>query len=597
MLSHAVLRCGKPFRFSASLRFDNMISTTQDHLTKTRVCAQGRRISRYCILFFLCAFAFSCLGIAEETPEDIFSSGIREMDEEKYEQAIQLFNKSITLAKNGGKGLNELSLYYLALAVAQEHKKDYSSALASYKKAQDLCPQNEMTQSHIHDLETKKYEEDLEGGYFKFRRNLAEGWWRRAKDRTYYPNQPQMLAICDNSKKVLVRGQGYLLTSRAVTREEIERFRREARPVTGQGAGAIDDSGGRLVCSAEIRDYAENRENPEIVNAFDNKLVQGEKWDKSQAHWLSFPYAGIPFYDWSAAFDPASKRIFTAVNTMFADFNLLAFNPDDGSFEQIRIEDKGDFYAVQGGLVFDASGRLFISNGEGNCGVWIPQKGLSGVSFPPDSGKILAHARDEKGVVYFASSQKIYQLKDEKMASWVDLGDSLSKVKDLSFLSLAVSGGMFALTTNQENPNLVMGNEKGAQKTFKTKDFDDLYGLNNLFFDSKGNVWANCGRMQGLFLIAPDYKMARFTEKNGLKNLSLNSIAEDAAGRVWIGTEAGVGCYETGSWKWFTFRDGLLDRKAMVATDAAGRIYSWSSRKGLSVLAPPQDPLYEKAKF
>jgi len=537
------------------------------------------------------------LGNAEETPGDIFTAGIEQLDDEKYEQAIQSFNKSITLAKNGGKGLNELSLYYLALAVAYEHKKDYSSALPSYKKARDLCPQNEMIESHIHDLEAKKYEEDLEGGYFEFRRNLAEGWWRRAKDRSYYPNQPQLLAICDNSNKVLIRGQGYLLTSRAVTREEIERFGKEMRSVTGRDAGVLDVSGDRLVCSAEIRDFAENRENPEIVKAFEDKLVQGEKWDKGQAYWLSFPYAGIPFYDWSAAFDPVSKRIFIAVNTIFADFNLLAFNPDDGSFEQIRIEDKGDFYATEGGLIFDATGRLFISSGEGAYGVWIPQKGISRVSFPPDSGKILAHARDEKGVVYFASSKKIYQLKDEKMVLWVDLGSLLSKMEDLHFPSLAVSGGRFALTTNQEKLNLVMGNEKGVQKTFKTKDFDDLYELNKLFFDSKGNLWANCGRMQGLFLIAPDYKMERFTEMKGLKNLSLNSIAEDAKGRVWIGTEGGAGCYESGSWKWFTFRDGLLDRKAMVATDAAGRIYSWSSRKGLSVLSPPRDPLYEKAKF
>lgn len=583
--------------FSASLRFDNMISTAQEHLPKTRPCARGRRISRFCILLFVCAFAFSCLGNAEETPGDIFTAGIEQLDDEKYEQAIQSFNKSITLAKNGGKGLNELSLYYLALAVAYEHKKDYSSALPSYKKARDLCPQNEMIESHIHDLEAKKYEEDLEGGYFEFRRNLAEGWWRRAKDRSYYPNQPQLLAICDNSNKVLIRGQGYLLTSRAVTREEIERFGKEMRSVTGRDAGVLDVSGDRLVCSAEIRDFAENRENPEIVKAFEDKLVQGEKWDKGQAYWLSFPYAGIPFYDWSAAFDPVSKRIFIAVNTIFADFNLLAFNPDDGSFEQIRIEDKGDFYATEGGLIFDATGRLFISSGEGAYGVWIPQKGISRVSFPPDSGKILAHARDEKGVVYFASSKKIYQLKDEKMVLWVDLGSLLSKMEDLHFPSLAVSGGRFALTTNQEKLNLVMGNEKGVQKTFKTKDFDDLYELNKLFFDSKGNLWANCGRMQGLFLIAPDYKMERFTEMKGLKNLSLNSIAEDAKGRVWIGTEGGAGCYESGSWKWFTFRDGLLDRKAMVATDAAGRIYSWSSRKGLSVLSPPRDPLYEKAKF
>ena len=585
------------YGFSASLRFDNMISTTQDHLPKTRACAQGRRIPLFYILLFLCAFAFSSQGNAEETPEDTFFSGIREMDEEKYEQAIQSFNKSITLAKNGGKGLNELSFYYLALAVAHEHKKDYPSALASYKRARDLCPQNEMIESHIHDLEAKKYEEALEGGYFEFRRNLARGWWRTAKDRSYYPNQPQLLAICDSANKVLVRGQGYLLTSRTVTREEIERFRKEMRSVTGQNAGAIDASGDRLVCSAEIKNFAENSENPEIVKAFEDKPVQKEKWDESQPHWLSFPYAGIPFYAWSAAVDPASKRIFTAVNTIFADFSILAFNPDDGTFEQIRIEDNGDLLDARGDLIFDSAGRLFISSGEGAYRAWTAKEGISRILFPSVSGKILAHARDEKGVVYFASSRKIYQLTDGKMTPWVDLGDSLSKVKDLYFLSLAVSGGRFALTTNQENANLIMGNEKGMQKTFKTKDFDDLYELNKLFFDSKGNLWANCGQAEGVFRIAPDYKMERFTEKQGLKNLSLNSFAEDEKGRVWIGTENGLGCYDNCSWKWLTFRDGLLDRKAMVATDTAGRIYSWSSKKGLSVLAPPQDPLYEKAKF
>ena len=570
---------------------------TQSLFPKMGLWASGKNIHRLLILLFLSAFALSFWGRAAEMPEDAFSAGIKELDDEKYEEAIASFNKTITLVKNSGKDLNELSLCYLALAVACEQKKDYSSALANYKKARDLPPQNDMLEAHINDLEAKNYEEDMKGGYFEFRRNLARGWWRRAKDRYYYPQKPQLLAICDATNKVLVRGQGYLLTSRALTREEIERFRKEMRALTGRDAGVIDASGNRLVCSREIRDFADNRENPEIVRGFESEPAQKENLDKKEPHWISFPFAGVPFYDWGAAYDPVSKRAFTAVNTIFADFSVLSFNPDDGSFEQIRIEDKGELLGVQGALIFDGTGRLFISSGEGTCHTWMPDKGIARVSFPEDSGKILAHARDEKGVVYFASPKRIYQMTDGNITPWIELGNLLSKIQDLSLLCLAVSRGRFALTTNQENVNLVMGNDKGVQKTFKTKDFDDLYEINKLFFDSRGNLWANCGRMQGVFRIAPDYKMERFADSQGLGSLVLNSFAEDEKGRVWIGTENGLGCYDNGSWKWFTFRDGLLDRKAMVATDPAGRIYSWSSRKGISVLAPPRDPLYEKIKF
>src|SRR5689334_1904468 len=62
--------------------------------------------------------------------------------------------------------------------------------------------------------------------------------------------------------------------------------------------------------------------------------------------------------------------------------------------------------------------------------------------------------------------------------------------------------------------------------------------------------------------VMPRFQFENFTTANGLPDDHVFSVLVDG-GRIWAGTENGLGLYENGRWKTFTTKDGLAHRAVL----------------------------------
>lgn len=60
----------------------------------------------------------------------------------------------------------------------------------------------------------------------------------------------------------------------------------------------------------------------------------------------------------------------------------------------------------------------------------------------------------------------------------------------------------------------------------------------------------------------PRYRFENFTTANGLPNNHVYSVLVDG-GRIWAGTDDGLGVYENGKWKTYTTKDGLAQQAVL----------------------------------
>ncbi len=112
-----------------------------------------------------------------------------------------------------------------------------------------------------------------------------------------------------------------------------------------------------------------------------------------------------------------------------------------------------------------------------------------------------------------------------------------------------------------------------------------------IFEDSKHRLWIGCSG-GGLNLFEPESQhFKHFTEINGLPNDDIKGIQEDAKGRLWISTDAGLSCFypETKTFRNYNMHDGLPSNQFSVqAIDRSlrdGRIYA-GTKEGIAVFHP-----------
>src|SRR5215831_6720680 len=82
----------------------------------------------------------------------------------------------------------------------------------------------------------------------------------------------------------------------------------------------------------------------------------------------------------------------------------------------------------------------------------------------------------------------------------------------------------------------------------------------------KTKLWfATLVLFSGMFATAqeiPRFRFENFTTANGLPDNHVYSVLVDG-GRIWAGTDNGLGLYENGKWKTYTTKDGLAHRAVL----------------------------------
>jgi signal transduction histidine kinase/ligand-binding sensor domain-containing protein len=97
--------------------------------------------------------------------------------------------------------------------------------------------------------------------------------------------------------------------------------------------------------------------------------------------------------------------------------------------------------------------------------------------------------------------------------------------------------------------------------------------------DRRGQVWAGT-RDDGLFLLHSN----QFVSAPGVQILgtAIFALFESRDGRIWTGSQNGLGCWDGQNWKLYTTHDGLSGNDVRAITeDASGNLWIGTENKGL----------------
>lgn len=100
--------------------------------------------------------------------------------------------------------------------------------------------------------------------------------------------------------------------------------------------------------------------------------------------------------------------------------------------------------------------------------------------------------------------------------------------------------------------------------------------------DAKGDAWA--GTWGGGVSRFDGKRWTNYTSREGLVGNIVYSIARDASGAFWFGTDKGVSRFDGKNWKSFTTADGLLDSHVYaLAVAPNGDIWA-GTRRGVAII-------------
>jgi PAS domain S-box-containing protein len=139
---------------------------------------------------------------------------------------------------------------------------------------------------------------------------------------------------------------------------------------------------------------------------------------------------------------------------------------------------------------------------------------------------------------------------------------------------------------------------------YKDGKFDDSWNqgalkkstINDVLVSSAdGSVWIST-TYEGIFRLKND-KLEQFTEADGLPTNLINSISEDPAGYLWIGTEEGLARYQNGAFKTYSMQNGLSRNQVFaIIEDNFGNLWL-SSNHGIQRITKSQFDDLDRGKI
>lgn len=186
----------------------------------------------------------------------------------------------------------------------------------------------------------------------------------------------------------------------------------------------------------------------------------------------------------------------------------------------------------------------------------------------PGSNEIFCISEDSKGNIWIGSNgQGINMLHTDKTVTRFTPAPSPNNPNEKL---LPVNGYIRAIAEDTEG-NIWIGTHGGGVAVFHpangkwtiyTQDNSQLSSdkIQSILCDSHGNVWIGTYG-EGLCLYDKSKnKFITFSERDGLQNTTIYQIVEDLQGRIWLSSNAGISCFDTGkkTFRNFTGYNGVL---------------------------------------
>ncbi|MEO5642243.1 MAG: two-component regulator propeller domain-containing protein [Bacteroidia bacterium] len=223
-------------------------------------------------------------------------------------------------------------------------------------------------------------------------------------------------------------------------------------------------------------------------------------------------------------------------------------------------------------LSIDPGGNLWVGTDEGAA--WYDGQSFHSLKFPGNNGLINDFYFGKDSIVYIATNDSgLVELQNEKVIHHYYLGSGL------------LTNRVWCITAGLDDDTWI-GTEQGAilirnnrAKSYGKKQGFPVVGVREIVLgNDKTLLFATYG--SGLIRLK-DSLVTRFTVNDGLSNNSIQSMIQDRAGRIWLGTPSGVTRISGNEVKQFSEREGLCSNVVMcVLQDSWGNTWFGTSGGG-----------------
>ena len=188
-----------------------------------------------------------------------------------------------------------------------------------------------------------------------------------------------------------------------------------------------------------------------------------------------------------------------------------------------------------------------------------------------------------KGSIWFATAEGVRRL--DRQGNWYIYNSQNSRLPGNQVSALAVDreGNRWIAIANR---GISWWSKGGLWKVYTKNDGLCSDNISSIIVDRGGNVW--CGsKGQGVCRRDWEGKWQSFSEADsGLIDNTVNTIIEDADGRIWFGTNKGLSVFDGKGWMSFTpFNSSIPDSSiTAIAVDREGNRWIGTWGEGLYAL-------------
>jgi len=103
--------------------------------------------------------------------------------------------------------------------------------------------------------------------------------------------------------------------------------------------------------------------------------------------------------------------------------------------------------------------------------------------------------------------------------------------------------------------------------------------VSSIAIDSGGKVWVGSLNRKGGLSVYDGVRWTNYSDRDGLPSNYVHSVSISHDDRVWVGTKEGAAIFDGNNWKCFTSKDGLLDDEVEeVTVDSEGNLWAVSDQ-------------------
>ncbi len=227
-------------------------------------------------------------------------------------------------------------------------------------------------------------------------------------------------------------------------------------------------------------------------------------------------------------------------------------------------------------LQIDPNGNIWVGTDEGAA--WYDGERFHKLKFPGSNGAVNDFYFGKDNTIYIATNDSgLVVLKNDAVIHHYYLGYGL--LTNRVFCIEEGIGNEIWIGTEQ-GPSRI---ENNKARSFGKKQGFPVIGVREILKGADNTMWfATYG--SGLLKLK-DTIVTRFTVNEGLSNNSLQCMAIDNSGRLWMGTPSGVTRISGDEVKQFSEREGLCNNVVMsILQDSWGNIWFGSSGGGICKL-------------